>query len=134
MPGPSSRHAPPVTILIAALSAVALLLAGCEDKQATPDIPLIGGNPLAGRKIIERIECGVCHIIPGVTGARGTVGPSLDGFGTRAYIAGQVPNDPAVLVRWVRNAPELASGTAMPPMPLTEREAWHVAAYLLTLR
>jgi mono/diheme cytochrome c family protein len=119
---------------IAALGMAAFLLAGCEVRQSTPDFPLNGGNPLAGREIIQRIECGVCHTIPGVTGARGTVGPTLDGFGARAYIAGQVPNAPAVLVRWVRNAPDLVPATAMPPMPLTEREAWHVVAYLLTLR
>ncbi|WP_207462359.1 c-type cytochrome [Azospirillum sp. SYSU D00513] len=117
----------PVTLLL--LTA----LAGCgEAETAIP--PTLTGDPLAGRAVTERVGCGVCHEIPGVTGARGVVGPSLAGFARRSYLAGSLPNEQDVLARWVRNAPALAPNTAMPAMPINEREAMDVAAYLSTLR
>ncbi len=61
------------------------------------------------------------------------MGPPLDGFADRALIAGRFPNQPETLARFVRDAPSLSPQTGMPPMPLTEEEARHVAAYLYTL-
>ena len=49
-------------------------------------------------------------------------------------IAGRLPNRPDVLAHFVRRAPELVPGTTMPAMPLSEKEARDVAAYLYTLR
>lgn len=105
-----------------------LLLAACDA------VPPGDGDPEGGRRVIARLDCGVCHAIPGIPGARGRVGPPLAGFASRAYIGGAVPNRPALLVQWLRDAPSLAPGTAMPPFPLSEREAADVAAYLYTLR
>lgn len=80
------------------------------------------------------MACGVCHVVPGATGARGRVGPSLAGFGRRTFIAGVVPNRPDVLARFVQNAPSLVPNTAMPPLPINQSEARDVAAFLYTLR
>ena len=33
------------------------------------------GNPKAGRHAMEQYLCPTCHLIPGVVGANGTVGP-----------------------------------------------------------
>jgi cytochrome c1 len=38
-----------------------------------------------------------------------------------------------VLAAFVRDAPSLVPGTAMPAMPLTEAEARDVAAYLMAI-
>lgn len=115
--------------MVPVLPALALLVA-CGDAERPSGL----GDPASGRAVIARLECGACHRIPGVVGARGTVGPSLDGFAGRAFIAGAVPNRPEILVRWVRDAPSLVTGTAMPSLPLSETEARDVAAYLYTLR
>jgi cytochrome c2 len=109
-----------------------LLLAGCDG--AAPAGGQNIGDAENGRRVIARVECGVCHVIPGVSGARGTVGPSLQGFASRNFIAGVVVNEPAVLVQWVRDAPSLAPHTAMPALPIDETEARDVAAYLQGLR
>ena len=109
-----------------------LALVGCGSGER----PLAGrtsGDPEAGARAIARIECGVCHTIPGIPGARGIVGPSLEGFARRNYIAGVAPNRPGALARWVRNAPSISPDTLMPELPLSERESHDVAAYLYTL-
>ena len=111
-----------------------LMLSSCGAAQAPARDRLSGGDPDAGREVVAAIGCGACHAIPGVPGARGTVGPSLAGFARRAYIAGVAPNSTALLIRWVRDAPSIASDTAMPALPLSEPQARDVAAYLYTLR
>jgi hypothetical protein len=75
----------------------------------------------------------VCHIIPGVRGARGRVGPPLDAYSRRVYVAGKFPNTPQVLVRWIQDAPSLAPRTAMPAIAMPEAQARNMAAYLYTL-
>lgn len=83
---------------------------------------------------MERLQCGACHEIPGVTGARGRVGPPLKAFARRVYIAGKFPQDPSILARWIADAPSLSPGTAMPAIPMSTDEARNMAAYLYTLR
>ncbi len=92
------------------------------------------GDPAAGKRVISRIACGICHVIPGVAGARGTVGPSLEGFAERNLIAGRLPNEFELLTRWVRDAPSFDPATGMPELPISEDEARDVAAYLHSLR
>ncbi|WP_204985697.1 c-type cytochrome [Microvirga pakistanensis] len=106
----------------------------CNESEVPAEQRVVGGDPERGRTIIDTVECGVCHIIPGVAGAHGIVGPSLEKFGHRQLVGGVAPNHPAILTRWVKDAPEIAPNTGMPSLPLTEDEARHVAAYLYTLR
>lgn len=113
--------------------AFALGVAAC-DQTTPPDQHIPGADAERGRRVIAAIGCGACHEVPGVRGARGVVGPSLTHFGRRSLIGGSLPNQPGVLVAWVRDAPRLAPDTAMPSLPLTAGEARDVAAYLYTLR
>lgn len=109
------------------------LLTACkpppDERQHMPQ-----ANAENGRLVIERVGCAACHAIPGVNWPKGGLGPSLAGFGKQGLIAGQLPNRPDVLARFVREAPALLPGTTMPAMPLNEKEARDVAAYLYTLR
>jgi cytochrome c1 len=83
---------------------------------------------------MERLQCGACHVIPGVPGARGQVGPPLDAYGRRVYIAGKLPQDTALLARWIADAPSLSPGTAMPKIEMTAAEARAMAIYLHSLK
>ena len=83
-----------------------------------------------GAEIIERVGCGACHEIPGIDWPEGRIGPSLRGFDDIGLIAGALPNTPENLAWFIRNAPEAKPGSTMPPMPVTEQEAQHVAAFL----
>lgn len=112
---------------------IALFLAACLQSGGGPQQPIAGADVARGREAIAAYGCAACHVIPGISWPRGAVGPSLEGFGARSMIAGRVGNEPAALIAFVRNAPSVAPGTAMPPIPLTEGEARDVAAYLYTL-
>ena len=87
----------------------------------------------AGRAVVERVGCGSCHTFPDIRWPRGGVAANLDGFADQALIAGRLPNRPDILAAFVRDAPALVPGVAMPAMPMTEGEARDVAAYLYTL-
>lgn len=108
---------------------LALAIAACkpppDDRQSMPL-----GDPNKGRQAIERVGCGSCHTIPGLRWPQGTVGPALTGLAARGLIAGKLPNRPDVLAAYIRNAPALLPGSAMPAMPVSEIEARNIASYL----
>lgn len=106
-----------------------LMLAACIiERDYEPSV--IGGDSDRGRAALARYECGVCHVIPGIPHAVGKVGPALDNYSHRSYVAGKFPNDPETLVRWILDAPAMAPRTAMPAIAMTEQEARDMAAYL----
>ena len=94
---------------------------------------VVNGNADRGRIAIQRYGCGSCHRVPGVGGADGTVGPPLDFWSKRTYVAGEVPNTPDFLVRWIEMPQAIEPGTAMPNLGVTEGSARDIAAYLYTL-
>jgi len=114
--------------------AAALFAAACAStptRQPPPQVP--GGDPQRGAVSIERLGCGACHVIPGISGANGTVGPPLTDFSHRGYIAGQLTNHGPNLIRWIMDPKEVEPGTAMPDLGIGETEARDIAAYLFTL-
>jgi cytochrome c2 len=92
-----------------------------------------GGNAIAGRVEIRKYGCNSCHTISGVPGARGLVGPPLDGIRDRYYIAGELANTPTNLMQWIQHPHEVEPHTAMPEMGVTEQDSRDIAAYLYTL-
>lgn len=93
-----------------------------------------GGVPGRGKQVIMEKRCGACHTIPGIPNAQGLVGPPLFFFSRRTYIAGEVPNTPANLVKWVMSPQSIEPKTAMPTLGLSEQQARDVAAYLYGLQ
>ena len=111
------------------------MMAGCYGGKTERARPIrTGGVAARGHATILIKDCGSCHTIPGVRGANGMVGPPLYFFSRRTYIAGQLPNSPENLVRWVRSPQSVEANTAMPNLGLSEQQARDVAAYLYTLR
>jgi cytochrome c1 len=111
------------------------LITGCTGGQSARPYSLAeGGDPGGGRQVIVKYGCGRCHTIPGIPRANGVFGPPLNFMGRRTMIAGNFPNDPDNLVRWIMAPQSMKPKTAMPPLGLTEREARDAAAYLYTLR
>lgn len=91
------------------------------------------GDASRGRVALAQFECGVCHVIPGVAGGQGRLGPPLDTMRRNVYVAGKFPNTPEVLIRWIQDAPALAPETAMPDVGVNEQQARDMAAYLYSL-
>jgi cytochrome c len=110
------------------------LLAGCQGDVEATAAAMTGGVPARGKETIRRYGCEACHSIPGVSGARGQVGPPLDGIANRTHLAGQLTNTPEHLIRWIRDPQGIQPGTAMPDLGVTEQDGKDIAAYLYTLR
>lgn len=107
-------------------------LSGCAREPAyEPTVP--NANEDAGRELIAALECGACHVIPGVPGAWGHVGPALQDYKKNVYVAGRYPNTPEVLVRFVQDAPSMSPNTAMPAIEMTDAQARDIVAYLYSL-
>lgn len=128
----NSRLAIARTLLAAAALLGLLGASGCDAAQPLWTIP--GADAQRGKALIEPYGCAGCHAVPGVARARGNVGPPLDRFAERIYIAGMLRNQPDNLVRWLRHPQSVVPGNAMPDTGLTEAQARDLAAFLYTLR
>jgi cytochrome c1 len=113
----------------------ALAASSCRSSPpSTPPPQVTNGDPDLGVEAIQRYGCGSCHVIPGVAGADGKVGPPLTDFSERGFIAGQLPNNADNLITWIEDPQGVEPGTAMPNLDVTEQDARDIAAYLFTLR
>ncbi|MGH8931245.1 MAG: c-type cytochrome [Egibacteraceae bacterium] len=112
-----------------------LVVAGCASLPVGRPAQVTAGEPEFGRVALVDYGCVSCHSIPGVDaiGADAYVGPPLDHWGLRSYIAGSLTNDQANLVRWIMDPQDVEPGTAMPDLDVTEEDAVNMSAYLLSL-
>ena len=113
-----------------------LSLPGCAGGSGEPDAAyrvVQGGQPERGRALLSRYQCGSCHAIPEAVSHSVRVGPPLDGFGRRSFIAGTIPNGPANLQRWLQDPKAMVPATTMPDVGVTPDDARDLAAYLLSL-
>ena len=90
------------------LAFIGLLLAGLGVNSvcaAASDTPSEAGWRIMNERSLG--NCIACHALPGQTGVRSTLGPSLQGVGAR-YSAAQ-------LQQWVVDARQIQANTLMPP-------------------
>jgi cytochrome c2 len=116
------------------------LLSGCGPMRGvTLLLVLVSGAPAdaadrhSEAKAIIAGQCASCHRVPGVPGATGDVGPSLQGIARQQIIAGKLPNTRANMIRWLMHPQQVVPGNAMPEMGLTQEQARKIVAYLYTL-
>lgn len=135
-----TSHHHPIHRFIALLLALTLLLAACtppsdssEDEATANEESTVLGNPAYGPQHILNYGCGTCHMIPGVIGADGQVGPSLANFAQRRIIAGSLVNTPENAISWIQNPQALHPGTTMPNVNATAEDIADMVAYLYTL-
>jgi cytochrome c len=107
---------------------------GCGLSANERAAAMTGGDPGRGAASISKYGCGSCHQIPGVSGAHGQVGPSLQGVGSRMYVAGSLQNVPGNVERWIRDPHAVNPQTVMPNLGVSERDAVDITAYLYSLR
>ena len=116
------------------------------------DESLLGkGDPTNGAKLMVGAgTCLGCHMINGVPGMIGVIGPNLTHIASRTTIAaGLYPNDAQHLARWIKNAEAMKPGSIMPvlgagefdprmkmmsPFKLSDQQIADIVAYLQTLK
>lgn len=129
-----SRTAWQIATIVIVLVGTGLITAWTtQDRIGEPVVEIAGADPQLGRDAIRDFGCISCHSIPGVTGADAHVGPPLDNFAERRYIAGRVPNDADTLILFLIDPKYVDPESAMPVTGVTEEEARHIASYLYTL-
>jgi putative membrane protein len=127
---PSAGVAMRTLVVLVVMLVGSPLLGGCRRRMPTT---IAGGDVARGKHAVATFGCGACHTIDGLRGARGQVGPPLTGIAERSMIAGQLPNTPENLVRWLLDPPAVEPGTAMPKLVGDSQTARDIAAYLYTL-
>lgn len=90
----------------------------------------LGGTRASAPELMIHYGCPTCHVIPGVPGAVGKVGPPLNSLAQRSYLAGTLPNTPSDLQHWLMNPQSIHPGTAMPDMGIGAVDAREIAEYL----
>lgn len=122
--------------LLLGLGAALMIMPACIGGEASRGYNIeTGGDAHHGKELITHYSCGSCHVIPGVENARnGLVGPPLMMFARRTFIAGEAPNTPDNLEKWIENPQSIEPATAMPNLGVTHDQARDIAAYLYTLR
>jgi cytochrome c len=92
-------------------------------------------NAERGRQLAAQYGCNVCHVVPGVDGPQGSLGPSLAGVAARPTISlNTVPNNPENLTRFIQDPAALNPQSSMPPMAIPVSDAQDITAFLLTLK
>lgn len=117
-------------------SGVSLLVLGllAAAARAESSEAYVVGSPAHGAELIAEKGCGSCHMIPGIRGADGLVGPPLILWGRRIFVAGLLRNTQQNVAAWVLNPQRFVPGNAMPSTGLTPSDALDVAAYLESLK
>lgn len=106
----------------------------CSKREESPASPQPGGNAARGRQLIEQLSCTACHVIPGVEGPRGRLGPSLEGIATRTHIGEKLENTPETMARWIQNPQAFDPANTMPSLGINDADARDIAEYLFTLK
>ncbi|MEO7368395.1 MAG: c-type cytochrome [Gemmatimonadaceae bacterium] len=117
-----------------AMLCATLAVVACKDADDKPSQIVAQGHADRGPAAINRYGCGSCHNIPGVHGANGLAAPPLTSFSKRAFIAGEVTNNPENLITWITVPQSIEPGTAMPNLGVLDEDARDIAAYLYTLK
>src|SRR5215212_7938438 len=113
---------------------IVLTTFGCQKTAWPTSTSADASNSARGKIAIAHYGCASCHTIPGVRGAVGLVGPSLDRIASRTYIAGVLQNTHANMLRWIQNPPQVDDKTAMPNLRVSDQDAKDIASFLYTLR
>jgi cytochrome c oxidase subunit 2 len=87
-----------------------------------------------GREVFLSSQCMMCHAIQG-TNARAALGPDLTHIGSRKLLAaGEIPNTPGNLARWIDNPQNIKPGVRMPANKFAAEDLAALVDYLESLK
>jgi cytochrome c len=119
-----------------AIGIALLVLAACKSEQKSqPAAPAVtAGDAARGKALVAQYGCASCHVIPGIEGSRGRLGPSLEGIVSRKLINGRIPNTPETMASFLENPRRADPQSGMQSVGVTAEDARHISAFLFTLR
>ncbi len=120
-----------LVFLALAIAILANIANNSTSAMAQQQVPQ--GDPRQAPLAIQKYGCGSCHVIPGIAGADGMVGPKLTGISERSFLAGELPNTPDNLIMWIQHPQKVKPGTAMPELGVSDADARNIAAYLYSM-
>ncbi len=133
-----SRDALLKTITTATAPAIVLLVSlsgiGCDQQNSVASDADNPGQVEIGKNRIAALGCASCHVVPGIPGADGIVGPSLDHIASRSYLGGVLANTPSNMSQWIQNPRQFSPKTAMPNLHIDAKDANDITAYLQEMR
>lgn len=91
-----------------------------------------GGSIQRGRELFQSVGCQACHVAGQDTRVRDERGTSYDIAPELTRVGSKV--NPDWLFDWIRNPRHFNPTTRMPSLRLTDDEARHLVAYLMTLQ
>lgn len=124
--------------LLLLLLAAAALATACKPREV-PQAPQASansaGDPVKGKLLAAQYGCNTCHIVPGVEGPQGSLGPSLEGVGSKPTISeGTVPNQIDKVAAYLVSPATANPNSSMPAIGVTPADARDIAAYMATLK
>jgi mono/diheme cytochrome c family protein len=108
------------------------LMASSTDAQCPTPTSSGAYSTERAKIMLRQYACDNCHLIEGLVGPTTHIGPSLEQWSERKYIAGILPNTRANLVRWIVDPQAVSPHTLMPDLDVIEPHAEHMARYLMT--
>lgn len=109
--------------VLRAFSLSLLSLVGCSKNNVN--------DTEVGKQLMMSYGCVSCHEHDGMNEARGRVGPPLNEFYQRSYIAGTLPNTRENLILWLMDPREVNPNSAMPNVGLSYEQADALSDLLL---
>jgi cytochrome c len=109
-------------------------MAACSTAQNQSEPPTTKARVEDGKYLVLYHGCETCHDIPDIHGVRGSIGPSLKHIATKYYLAGELPNSPDNLRRWIQHPHSINPQTLMPEMNVTDDDAADISLFLETLQ
>lgn len=129
-------------VLFAALGIFAPVPEGAPVVAAPPTVEgarpagavSVAGGPDSAEALFVNKGCVSCHVVAGIQGAVGNIGPDLNGLAGREQIAGMLPMSQDNLRLWLKNPSEVKPGTAMPNLNLSAEDIDVLSSFLMTLK
>ncbi len=120
------------SLTLVALALLIICVTACKPQEKAPAPE--AGDANHGKQLIGTYGCTTCHIIPGIDGPKGMIGPSLDHVAVRQFIAQTIPNTPKNMSQYIQNPQANNPQNVMPILGVKPDEARDMAAYLYTLK
>lgn len=108
------------------IDSIATYLFDHSETMEMDEPPAVEGDPAVGRDLVGKINCLGCHKLDDLGSEGEGYGPDLSKIGTKT--------NRKWLYNWLRDPKKYWPDGNMPNPRLSDEEANHIAAYLLTLR